>query len=267
VLHDDLKARGKAMPLPDGCAETCHDRGEIVPGSAMQVNNQEGPPGPERSPARGRRSAQGSKRFAREAEDGPLLEQDGPKALVKLDGRLVPVEDGPLHAAAAALHGNPGHALEERPSDSVSAKPRPHEDVLEVKPRSSQERGIILEEDRKARRLVLVVSDEDLGAGLLAEEALPQEILRGHDLVAQALVLGNASNEGEDQRHVIFLRRDNVDEGMARGLSWIEAHGERMYPAAGGAGNGTPGNRGTTGALTITLLAPAKTFCCGPPAQ
>src|SRR5688500_6472950 len=56
-------------------------------------------------------------RRAGHAVHRPLAHRLGAERAVEADGALVPVEDGPLEAAAAALAGDRGEAREERAAD------------------------------------------------------------------------------------------------------------------------------------------------------
>src|SRR4051812_38101426 len=56
----------------------------------------------------------------------PVSEAAGAEAFVDVDGGLVPVEHGPLHAAAAAGVGQAGDVMKEAGAESVSAKGRAH---------------------------------------------------------------------------------------------------------------------------------------------
>ena len=58
-----------------------------------------------------------------EAEQGPIVQWDGAQAFVEIDGWLVPIENCPLEAAAAALDGQDlplvGHTFEVVPAAVV----------------------------------------------------------------------------------------------------------------------------------------------------
>src|SRR5690606_41736532 len=93
-------------------------------------------PSGRRGPARcaGPRSSPGGlgEGLAGEAVDRPLVLGAGPQRLVKGDGRGVPVQDGPLDAAVAAVVGDPGQFGEEGLAVPVAAEPRLYVQVIQI---------------------------------------------------------------------------------------------------------------------------------------
>src|SRR5499427_3714357 len=91
---------------------------------------------------------------AGDAEDRPRIHRLGAEFLVEADRRLVPVEHRPLEAAAAALDGESGQMHEQCLAVAAPAELRHDEEILEVQARPGEERRVVVEEEREARRLV-----------------------------------------------------------------------------------------------------------------
>src|SRR4051794_2716240 len=89
------------------------------------------------SDAGGRQAFQ---RPAGHAGDPPIRQYNGPQALVKPDGGLVPFQDRPFETAAAAVAGDPRERREKRATDSGTAMLRADEQVFEPKRAAAEKR-------------------------------------------------------------------------------------------------------------------------------
>src|ERR1700728_1134245 len=71
-------------------------------------------------------------RVAGQPLDGPLVHADGADGAVEADGGLVPVEDGPLEPAVAALGAQVGQPNQDRLAVAVASLVLADVQVLEV---------------------------------------------------------------------------------------------------------------------------------------
>lgn len=76
---------------------------------------------------------------AGEAVGGPVALGSGAEGEVEVYARLVPVEAGPIEAAAAALERRARQMAQQRPSIAVAALLRLHEEVLQIDAAAAQE--------------------------------------------------------------------------------------------------------------------------------
>jgi len=138
----------------------------------------------------------------------------GAEGFVESDRGLIPVEDGPFHAAAAALVGEFGEVEEEGLADAASAEFGFNEQVFEIETGFREEGGVVGEKDGEAGgRLGGVVREGEnaFGGGVFGEERGAQFFLGGFDLVGEFLVVGEGADEFEDERNV--GRRGGADHG------------------------------------------------------
>ena len=88
---------------------------------------------------------------AREPIDGPVGHRSRAEAAVEADSGFVPVQHGPLHAAAIARHGNAGEVTEQGTSDAATAPFRQNEQIFEIQPGAAQKGGITVRTRRQNR--------------------------------------------------------------------------------------------------------------------
>src|SRR4051794_24140073 len=102
---------------------------------------------------------QSCERRAADAHDAPGLEHDGAATPVEVDRGCVPVEDVPLHARAAALHGDGGDAAQKRLPDAAAPMGGLDEEVFKMHAGAAPG-GVDGEVEGKAGGFTLVVCDE-----------------------------------------------------------------------------------------------------------
>src|SRR5690349_10909620 len=90
------------------------------------------------------------KSVAGQAVDLPLLELDRAEAVVEADRPRVPVENGPLEPAAAALDGEASKLDHERLAVPLAAGVGADEQVFEVEPRLAGKGRVVVEEEGEA---------------------------------------------------------------------------------------------------------------------
>src|ERR1043166_2451041 len=74
---------------------------------------------------------------ARQPKDGPFVHRFRAQSPVELDGRLVPIEHGPLHPAAATITGNVRQMHEQSAAITFAALLWLNEQIFEIKPRTA----------------------------------------------------------------------------------------------------------------------------------
>ena len=97
-----------------------------------------------------------------QAHDAPVFERHGAELAIEALGGLVPVEDGPLHAAAAALIGDFREVQEQGLARPAAAEFGLNEQVLEIKAGLGEEGGVVEELQREAGRLAVCFGDHDV---------------------------------------------------------------------------------------------------------
>src|SRR5262249_45309081 len=102
-------------------------------------------------------------RLARQPEDPPLLHHLRAELLVEADCRRVPVEDGPLEAAAVASDRDPCELDQQTTADAEPPKLGPHEQILEIESAAADECREVVEEQGETCRSIACVRNEDLG--------------------------------------------------------------------------------------------------------
>src|SRR5687767_6847724 len=130
---------------------------------------------------------QPAERVARQAVDLPLVHRHGAELSVEADGRLVPVEHGPLEAGAVALARQTREVREQPAAHAAPAHLRPDVEVFEVEAAQSRPRREVVEEERHPGRLAADVGDAPLGDTARAEQRLAQTLLVGDHLVGRTL--------------------------------------------------------------------------------
>src|SRR6266545_3945965 len=108
------------------------------------------------------RGGEPAQRLPRHASEDPVATEPGAERFVELDRRRVPVEHGPLHAAAAALAGQGGQRSEQGPARAAAALVGPDEEILEVERGTGEERRVRVEVQGEADGLALALAQEGL---------------------------------------------------------------------------------------------------------
>ena len=106
--------------------------------------------------ALGGNSSKARESGAGEAAGSPLGLQFRAEGLIEVDGRLVPVEDGPFHAPAAARVGEFSELKQQGLADALAAEFGAHEEVFEVEAGFREEGGVVKEVEGEPGRLVVV---------------------------------------------------------------------------------------------------------------
>src|SRR5213083_74731 len=119
-----------------------------------------------------------AERRAGEAGEDPLAAEGGAELPVEADRGRVPVEDRPLHAAAAAAHGDRRERPEQRLARPVAACFGQDEEVLEIERRPAEERGVGEVVERQADGDAAAPADERLEVAA-APEAVAADPLGG----------------------------------------------------------------------------------------
>jgi hypothetical protein len=94
--------------------------------------------------------------------------------------------------------------LQERPAGSRSAVFGPHVEILDIEASSPDKGRKVLEINSESRGRSVALGEDGLGGGVFAEEALADRLLRGDDLVRDALELGKLADELEHERDVVY---------------------------------------------------------------
>jgi hypothetical protein len=128
--------------------------------------------------------------------------QLGSKLLVEPDRRPVPVEDGPLHPPTAPLHRNARDGPQQGPAHASAPLLGKHEEVFQVERGAGEERRVGKEVEGEAHGLAIAPSDERLEVGPLAEAVALQPPSRCLHLMAEPLVLRQATDQSQDRRRV-----------------------------------------------------------------
>src|SRR2546428_11023086 len=101
---------------------------------------------------------------AGESSQNPFFPQLSAQALVEANRIFVPVEDRPLHAAAAASHRDLRERPKQRPARAVAARLGQDEEVLEVERGPAEERRVREVVEREADGRAAAPADERLEA-------------------------------------------------------------------------------------------------------
>jgi hypothetical protein len=141
-----------------------------------------------------------------DAHDAPLIEKPRSQAPVEVDSGLVPVQNVPLQADAAALRGASGDFRQQGFADALPAVAGQHKQILQVNAGAAPPGGVVVEVERKARRFRLfaipVFRDQALKARVLAEAVTQQVGFGGFDCVGLPLIGGESADKVENQRNV-----------------------------------------------------------------
>lgn len=113
---------------------------------------------------------------------------------------------------------------EKGPAQAPAAHLRFHVQVLQVEAGPSEERREVVEEEGEARRGTFVVPDHDLRPRPLTEEGTAEHLLRGDDLVREALVLRELPYKREDERNIILRSYTYLD-----GRCWLRCSFRHLH--------------------------------------
>ena len=112
---------------------------------------------------------------------------------------IIPIEHCPLHPSAVALDRDLRQPNQQLSSESPPAPRRQHEQVLEIEATPAHKRREVVEEQREPDWRIAHVSDERLRDRVRAEQAVAQVGFRRDRFVAEALVIGELSNQVEKE--------------------------------------------------------------------
>src|SRR4051812_34534722 len=98
----------------------------------------------------------------------PTRHRSGAQGLVEVDGRLVPVEHGPLDSSV----GEPPQLLQEGEPEALLPEGRAHEEILQPDAGLADPRAEGAVPEREPGDLPVGLRDEYRGGGLRAEEVL-----------------------------------------------------------------------------------------------
>ena len=87
-------------------------------------------------------------------------------------------------------------------AEPSSAKAREDEQVLEVEAGPGEKRRVVVKEEREAGWLLAVEGQHHFGRRTLAEERLPDQLLRSDGLIGEPLVRGESADTLQDDRRV-----------------------------------------------------------------
>jgi hypothetical protein len=128
--------------------------------------------------------------------------QLGAQPPVEPDRRPVPVEDGPLHPPTASLHRNARDGPQQGAAHALAPLLGKHEEVFQVERGAGEKRRVGEEVEGEAHGPAIAPSDERLEVGPLAEAVAPQAASGRLDLMAEPLVLRQATDQSQDRRCV-----------------------------------------------------------------
>jgi hypothetical protein len=142
-------------------------------------------------------------RVAGQPERRPFIHRLRADLFVKIDRKLVPVEDGPVDTTAIALDRDSREGSEQSETNSVLSRGGADEQILQINPALAEPGGIVMKEKREAGGLVAEVGDQDLGSGSLSEQSIREILFSDRRLDgAGALVIGELEDELTDERYV-----------------------------------------------------------------
>src|SRR5216683_86541 len=157
--------------------------------------------------------------LAGEAVHRPVGVRARPEALIESDRVAVPIEHRPLETAATAIHRKPSEVLEHGAADAAAPLLGDNEQVLQIDSRPAEERREVVEEQREARRSVLIDGKQNLRVRPVTEQARREQVLRHHHLVLELLVARKPANQLRDYGNVVPGCGANADAHFGRSRS------------------------------------------------
>src|SRR3990167_142684 len=155
----------------------------------------------------------------------PVVQRLGTDAPVEVDGRFIPVQYRPFQASAAALHGQARQLAEQGAAEPHAAGAGAHIEIFEIDTGFAKEGRVVVEEQGKARRRAIDLTDQYFGKGACSEQVFGHVCRVGYYLIAELLVLGQFADKAHDQRNIVTLGTADVQEGHGRSLScWSGEH-------------------------------------------
>lgn len=148
---------------------------------------------------------------ARHAENRPVIERSGADPVVEVDSELIPIEHGPFKTAAISFDGDAGEGGKQGKANTLSARFRPDEEILEIDPALSEKCGVVVEEEGETQRLALDFRDDDFRCRAIGEEGCAKLVLGCYARVAKALVRCEILNEFENERNVGSFRGPDLN--------------------------------------------------------
>ena len=150
-----------------------------------------------------------------EAIDSPILHGNGADAFVKVDGRLVPVEANPFHAAAVALQCQLGQMLQQGFSVAEASLLWQHEEIFQIKTFSSHKSGEVMEKEGEADNHAIFLSKHHFRF-VAYEECLMESLLGGLHLMGKFFILCQFLDVFQNSGGLILSRRPDGECGHGR---------------------------------------------------
>src|ERR1700676_253537 len=132
----------------------------------------------------------------------PLFQMAGSVAPVKIDGELIPIQDGPLHASAAPPIGFGNYRAEESRTYLPAAELGKHEEILEEEGGEGKKCGIGFEDERVADGFSIDEREVRFDAGAFAEQVGYQSGLGGGVRRIELFIIREGVDQGEEGRSV-----------------------------------------------------------------
>src|SRR5262249_34335950 len=141
----------------------------------------------------------------------PFPEQPRAERLVEAPRPLVPVEDRPLEAMAAALDGHARDGTHQGQPDTLSPHLGIDEEVLEPEARRRGKRRVGLEEERVSADVGGERGDQYLEAGPRTERILDQAARRVVVRRRELLEVGEPAHQANERRPVDWPGRADLE--------------------------------------------------------
>ncbi len=160
--------------------------------------------------------ARASQRLAHDAANPPVGKHRRAECPVELDGRRVPVEDGPFEAAAAAIASDARQRPEQRVRAALATEFRAHVEVFEPEPRPSEKRREIVEEEGKGRRSVGGPGNQDFGRRPRPEERSIEIVHRADAKMGQLFVRRELVDHRVNLAEILATGGLDVEDSLRR---------------------------------------------------
>ena len=137
-------------------------------------------------------------------ESRPLVHWNCSNSPVEADGEIVPVEHRPLESAAVTLDCNSRKRRKQREANATPARFRLYEKIFEKKSALSEERGIIVEEERKSSFFSIDTGDEYFSCRMFSEKRGAKLFPGGNAFVAKFFLFSETLNQLKNERKIIY---------------------------------------------------------------
>jgi hypothetical protein len=121
--------------------------------------------------------------------DCPFLHGNGVYGFVKLDRRLIPIEDPPLEATTPPFFRKARQVGKHRSAYSVPTHVRFHEQILEIDAWSAEERREIVKKQGETYGFSMHIANYDFCHTSITKKSFAQNVFGCDDFMRQFLIL------------------------------------------------------------------------------